>query len=127
VSGNLWQVNVEVGKPVREGDVLVVLESMKMEIPLLATRDGVVSRCVCSRSIGSRRAVCGRSGENSMMHPFDLRLDVLAQAYSEGRYTPREVITTLRERALALNPEFNAFIYILTSRAGAVPRGAGRS
>lgn len=50
-----------------------------------------------------------------MMHPFDLRLDVLAQAYSEGRYTPREVITTLRERALALNPEFNAFIYILTS------------
>jgi biotin carboxyl carrier protein len=42
-------VNVEVGKPVREGDVLVVLESMKMEIPLLATRDGVVSRCVCSR------------------------------------------------------------------------------
>jgi allophanate hydrolase len=50
-----------------------------------------------------------------MMHPFDLRLDVLAKGYSEGRYTPREVITTLRERALALNPEFNAFIYILTS------------
>lgn len=50
-----------------------------------------------------------------MMHPFDLRLDVLAQAYSEGRYTPREVITTLRERALALNPAFNAFIYVLTS------------
>ncbi|MEG1209630.1 MAG: urea carboxylase [Leclercia sp.] len=44
VSGNLWQVNVEVGQPVREGDVLVVLESMKMEIPLLATRDGVVSQ-----------------------------------------------------------------------------------
>nr|WP_279114114.1 allophanate hydrolase [Enterobacter soli] len=49
-----------------------------------------------------------------MMHPFDLRFDVLAQVYSEGRYTPREVITTLRERALALNPEFNAFIYVLT-------------
>ncbi|HCH40793.1 MAG TPA: allophanate hydrolase, partial [Enterobacter sp.] len=29
--------------------------------------------------------------------------------------TPREVINTLRERALALNPEFNAFIYLLTS------------
>ena len=43
VSGNLWQVNVEVGNTVREGDVLVVLESMKMEIPLVATRDGVVS------------------------------------------------------------------------------------
>ncbi|MGL5600044.1 MAG: acetyl-CoA carboxylase biotin carboxyl carrier protein subunit, partial [Silvania sp.] len=44
VSGNLWQVNVEVGQPVREGEVLVVLESMKMEIPLVASRDGVVSQ-----------------------------------------------------------------------------------
>lgn len=50
-----------------------------------------------------------------MTHPFDLRLDVLTQAYREGRLTPREVINTLRERALALNPEFNAFIYLLTS------------
>ena len=49
-----------------------------------------------------------------MKHPFDLRLDVLTQAYREGRLTPREVINTLRERALALNPEFNAFIYLLT-------------
>lgn len=44
VAGNLWQVNVEVGNTVREGDVLVVLESMKMEIPLVATQDGVVSQ-----------------------------------------------------------------------------------
>jgi len=44
ISGNLWQVNVEPGQPVREGDVLVVLESMKMEIPLLASQDGVVSQ-----------------------------------------------------------------------------------
>lgn len=50
-----------------------------------------------------------------MKHPFDLRFDVLTQAYREGRLTPREVINTLRERALALNPEFNAFIYLLTS------------
>ncbi len=41
VSGNLWQVNVQEGASVREGDVLVVLESMKMEIPLLATHNGV--------------------------------------------------------------------------------------
>lgn len=44
ISGNLWQVNVEVGDTVREGDVLVVLESMKMEIPLVASQDGVVSQ-----------------------------------------------------------------------------------
>ncbi|WP_044867975.1 amidase family protein, partial [Enterobacter ludwigii] len=45
---------------------------------------------------------------------YDLRLSVLAEAYREGQIVPREVITALRERALALNPSFNAFIYLLT-------------
>lgn len=49
-----------------------------------------------------------------MKHPFDLRPDALARAYREGSLTPREVMTTLRARALALNPTFNAFIHILT-------------
>ena len=42
IAGNLWQVQVEAGSTVKAGDVLVILESMKMEIPLLAPRDGVV-------------------------------------------------------------------------------------
>ncbi|PTU76147.1 urea carboxylase [Pseudomonas mangrovi] len=42
IAGNLWQVQVEPGSTVRAGDVLVILESMKMEIPVLAPRDGVV-------------------------------------------------------------------------------------
>ncbi|HEX8543298.1 MAG TPA: urea carboxylase [Pseudomonas sp.] len=42
IAGNLWQVQVEVGQQVAAGDVLVILESMKMEIPLLATLAGVV-------------------------------------------------------------------------------------
>jgi urea carboxylase len=42
IAGNLWQVQVEEGNAVKAGDVLVILESMKMEIPLLAPRDGVV-------------------------------------------------------------------------------------
>ncbi|WP_137819842.1 urea carboxylase [Pseudomonas sp. 2FG] len=43
IAGNLWQVQVEAGSTVKAGDVLVILESMKMEIPLLAPRDGVVT------------------------------------------------------------------------------------
>ncbi|MBB6343279.1 urea carboxylase [Pseudomonas fluvialis] len=42
IAGNLWQVQVETGSTVKAGDVLVILESMKMEIPLTAPRDGVV-------------------------------------------------------------------------------------
>ncbi|PYD92613.1 urea ABC transporter substrate-binding protein [Pseudomonas syringae pv. pisi] len=42
IAGNLWQVQVQPGARVEAGDVLVILESMKMEIPLLAPINGVV-------------------------------------------------------------------------------------
>ncbi|MDO8406279.1 MAG: urea carboxylase, partial [Pseudomonas sp.] len=42
IAGNLWQVQVQTGSRVAAGDVLVILESMKMEIPLLAPMAGVV-------------------------------------------------------------------------------------
>ncbi|WP_422777290.1 urea carboxylase [Pseudomonas mediterranea] len=42
IAGNLWQVQVKVGARVAAGDVLVILESMKMEIPVLAPVAGVV-------------------------------------------------------------------------------------
>lgn len=44
ISGNLWQVQATAGSRVRAGDVLVVLESMKMEIPLIAPCDGIVQQ-----------------------------------------------------------------------------------
>ncbi|GLX13790.1 urea carboxylase [Pseudomonas straminea] len=42
IAGNLWQVQVEAGAAVEAGDVLVILESMKMEIPLTAPVAGIV-------------------------------------------------------------------------------------
>jgi urea carboxylase len=42
IAGNLWQVSVAEGERVEAGDVLVILESMKMEIPLTAPISGVV-------------------------------------------------------------------------------------
>ncbi|GMA85552.1 hypothetical protein GCM10025868_08020 [Angustibacter aerolatus] len=36
-------IEVEVGQQVAEGDTLVLLESMKMEIPVLAPHDGTVT------------------------------------------------------------------------------------
>jgi acetyl-CoA carboxylase biotin carboxyl carrier protein len=43
---NVWKVLVAEGDAVSEGDTLVVLESMKMEIPVLAERDGRLASLV---------------------------------------------------------------------------------
>ena len=41
---NVWKVVVSQGDSVEEGDTLVILESMKMEIPVLAESDGTVTQ-----------------------------------------------------------------------------------
>lgn len=43
ITANVWQVRVEVGQVVAEGDELVVLESMKMEIPVESPVAGTVT------------------------------------------------------------------------------------
>jgi biotin carboxyl carrier protein len=40
---NVWKVVVTQGDSVADGDTLVILESMKMEIPVLAEHPGTVS------------------------------------------------------------------------------------
>ena len=42
ITANVWQVRTEVGATVAEGDELVILESMKMEIPVTAPSAGTV-------------------------------------------------------------------------------------
>jgi biotin carboxyl carrier protein len=39
---NVWKVVKAAGESVEEGDTLVILESMKMEIPVVAESDGVL-------------------------------------------------------------------------------------
>ena len=42
LSGNIWKVMVSPSQKVKQGDVLVILEAMKMETEIRAARDGVV-------------------------------------------------------------------------------------
>jgi acetyl-CoA carboxylase biotin carboxyl carrier protein len=42
IAGSVWKIEVAIGDSVAEDDPLMVLESMKMEIPLLAPCAGVV-------------------------------------------------------------------------------------
>jgi biotin carboxyl carrier protein len=41
--GNINDVKVAAGQNVKKGDVLVILEAMKMENEIMAPRDGVVA------------------------------------------------------------------------------------
>jgi biotin carboxyl carrier protein len=43
---NVWKIVASAGDEVSEGDTLVILESMKMEIPVIAEADGVVTLAV---------------------------------------------------------------------------------
>ena len=42
IAGSVWKIEVAVGDTVAEDDPLIILESMKMEIPLLAPRGGII-------------------------------------------------------------------------------------
>jgi acetyl-CoA carboxylase biotin carboxyl carrier protein len=41
--GNLWKIVVELGQVVEEDDTLMILESMKMEIPITSPTSGTVT------------------------------------------------------------------------------------
>ena len=42
ITGTVWKIEKKPGDPVSAGDVLVILESMKMEIPVMTEIPGVV-------------------------------------------------------------------------------------
>ncbi len=42
LNGKVWKIEAAPGDWVAEGDTLILLESMKMEIPVMAPTDGVV-------------------------------------------------------------------------------------
>ena len=48
ITGTVWKIDVEVGDTVEEGDTVVILESMKMEMPVEAEDEGTVAEIRCS-------------------------------------------------------------------------------
>ena len=47
ITGTVWKIECQVGQDVEEGDTLVILESMKMEMPVEAEDDGKVKEIKC--------------------------------------------------------------------------------
>jgi acetyl-CoA carboxylase biotin carboxyl carrier protein len=48
ITGTVWKIEVAVGDEVSEGDTVVILESMKMEMPVEAEDAGVVREIRCA-------------------------------------------------------------------------------
>ena len=47
ITGTVWKIECQVGDEIREGDTVVILESMKMEIPVEAEDSGKVKEIRC--------------------------------------------------------------------------------
>lgn len=50
ITGTVWKIEVKEGQKVSAGDTLVILESMKMEMPVEAPDGGVVKEIRCKES-----------------------------------------------------------------------------
>ena len=46
ITGTVWKIEVAVGDSIKEGDTVVILESMKMEMPVEAEDPGVVKEII---------------------------------------------------------------------------------
>ncbi len=47
ITGTVWKIECEVGDAVASGDTVVILESMKMEMPVEADDAGTVKEILC--------------------------------------------------------------------------------
>ena len=43
ITGSVWKILKTAGEAVAEGDVIMIMESMKMEIPVIAEEDGTIA------------------------------------------------------------------------------------
>jgi acetyl-CoA carboxylase biotin carboxyl carrier protein len=50
ITGTVWKIEVKEGDSVTEGQVLVILESMKMEMPVEAPSAGKVEKIACAEA-----------------------------------------------------------------------------
>lgn len=75
VSGSVWRVAAAVGQSVKAGETLVLIESMKMELPVTAPMDGVVTqlRCAEGRAVQVAQTLL-------IFEPFESRAELIGRA-----------------------------------------------
>ena len=73
ITGTVWKIEKKPGDPVSAGDVLVILESMKMEMPVEAPEDGKVSEVRCKE--GEHLYPVARSIPRILQMAFEQEID----------------------------------------------------
>ncbi|MCD6728299.1 MAG: biotin/lipoyl-binding carrier protein [Solirubrobacteraceae bacterium] len=48
ITGTVWKIECQIGDQVQEGDTVLILESMKMEMPVEAEDAGTVTEICCA-------------------------------------------------------------------------------
>jgi len=48
ITGNVWKIEAEIGQALSENDPIMILESMKMEIPVACPEDGTLVEILVS-------------------------------------------------------------------------------
>jgi len=49
MGGKVLDVKVKIGDPVKEDDEVIIIEAMKMELPVVATGSGTVKEVKCKK------------------------------------------------------------------------------
>lgn len=49
IAGTVWEVRVKPGDRIEVGDEIIIIESMKMEIPVLAEDSGVIDQVLVEK------------------------------------------------------------------------------
>ena len=100
VTGNVWKIEAAVGDTVAADDVIMILESMKMEIPVGAPEDGVLTEVLVAE--GDTVTVEFNGGRQYDYKSADVSgfvsslNDVIAKGESVGRF----VNTSIRSKSL---------------------------
>ena len=58
VTGSVWQIKVKPGDRVESGDVLIIVESMKMEIPIITEESGSVREILITEGVSVSEGQC---------------------------------------------------------------------
>ena len=115
ITGTVWQVKASPGDKVESGDVLVVIESMKMEIPVITEDPGVVKEIL----VKEKDADLGREPEAS--HHVD------EAERRPGRERDTIGVTRiLRPHRLAMRPHRMALLVDEQGRRRRIVRGSLR-